>query len=72
LLSSGTGGMVLVMRGLLWLADNAARGARVPVSAPPFINIKFFEFCGIVIHPLRTSLILLASCPVEGRFSRAL
>src|SRR5947209_589194 len=41
LLSSGTGGMVLVMRGLLWLADNAGRGARVPVSAPPFIIITF-------------------------------
>jgi hypothetical protein len=23
--------------------DNAGRGARVPVRAPPFINIKFFE-----------------------------
>jgi hypothetical protein len=23
--------------------DNAGRGVRVPVCAPPFINIKFFE-----------------------------
>src|SRR4051795_550939 len=31
-----------------------------------FINIKFFESCGILIPVSRTSLILLASCPVRG------
>src|SRR5436305_1207759 len=66
LLSSGTGGMVLVMRGLLWLAGQ--RGARRARSgrASPFINIKFFKLRWIVIPAPRTSLILLASCPVRG------
>jgi hypothetical protein len=54
------------------LQDNAGRGAGVPVCAPPFINIKFFESRGILIPASTTSLILLVSCPVEGRFSRAL
>ncbi len=39
---------------------------------PPFINIKFFKFAGIVIPVPRTSLILLASCPMRGRFLEAI
>jgi len=46
--------------------DNAGRGARVPGSAAPFINIKFSGLPWIVIPVPRTSLILLASCPVRG------
>jgi hypothetical protein len=37
-----------------------------------FINIKFSGFAGIVIHTSRTSLILLASCPMRGRFLEAI
>src|SRR4051812_7529494 len=33
-----------------------------------FINIKFSDSCGIVIPVLKTSLILLASCPRKCRF----
>jgi hypothetical protein len=36
-----------------------------------FINIKSFGFPGIVIPASKTSLILLASCPVRGRFLEA-
>ena len=37
-----------------------------------FIYIKFCGFAGIVIHPLKTSLILLASCPTRVRFLEAI
>src|SRR5947209_16944531 len=37
-----------------------------------FIYIKFCGFAGIVIHPPKTSLILLASCSTKGRFLEAI
>ena len=39
---------------------------------PSFINIKFFRFAGIVIPVPKTSLILLVSCPMRGRFLEAI
>src|SRR5258705_3037283 len=38
----------------------------------PFINIKFFRFPWILIPVPKTSLILLASCPMRDRFLEAI
>ena len=52
--------------------QEAAPQDEVEFFAPPFINIKFFKFAGIVIPASKTSLIVLASCPVRGRFLEAI
>ena len=48
-----------------------ARGYPRPGMTGSFIYIKFCGFAGIAIHPFKTSLILLASCPARGRFLEA-
>jgi hypothetical protein len=62
----------------LWRSFEARPRGRAPQDdgrifwRPLFIYIKFFKFAGIVIPASRTSLILLASCPVRGRFLEAI
>jgi hypothetical protein len=60
-------------RGDLWqhpsrLAARGGKRLRMTGEIFSFINIKFSGFPGIVIPVSRTSLILLVSCPMRGRF----